>query len=1143
MGQSMLVVGGGIRLSASDLTGYVNCRYLTLQDLKVAKGLLAKPRYYDPALEVLVERGRRHEEGYLAHLAAGGRTITRIEGIGIDEASVAASLEAMRSGAPVIAQAALRDGSWAGRADVLLRVETPSGLGNWSYEPVDTKLAHETKASTLLQLSLYADLLGDHQGVVPELMHVVTPETDHTPQSYRVADFAAYYRRVRAQLEYAVSAGLPDELYPEPTPHCEVCRWQEQCETRRRTDDHLSLVAGISKGQIGELAKHEVGSAHALAAVPLPLPWKPERGATPSYERIREQARIQVEGQELGQVVHELLPVMSGFGLSTLPEPSPGDIFLDFEGDPFVSGGGLEFLLGYALRSDDGTLNYTAKWALTRDAEKAAFEQFVDLVMARLARYPNLHIYHYAPYEPAALKRLMGRYATREDEIDHFLRTGVFVDLYSVVRHGIRASVESYSIKKLEPLYSFERTAPLADAGRLMAKLQASLELGDFEGIEDGDRAIVQAYNQDDCFSASALRDWLEELRSGAIAAGAEIARPIAGEGSVSEALSAWQQKIAALVARLTQGISLDPAQRAPEGQARWLLAYVLDWHRREEKTAWWEYFRLCGLSDADLIDERAAVSGLTFEGVVGGTARAPIHRYRFAAQETELRGREDVHVGAGQKLGKLDAISHEDLTLDIKKRQDTKDLHPSALFAHQVINSQVLADALVRLGEYVAAQGITGLGPYQAARDLLLRLPPRLAAQELRLAGEPPVESAVRVAHLLMGCLPIQGPPGAGKTYTGAQMICGLVKAGKKVGITANSHKVIRNLLDATREAAAKAGQVLQCIQKVSEPEGDLSDLHFTADNATLIEALSGGYSVAGATAWFWARSDAHEVVDVLFIDEAAQMALANVLAVSQAAKSIVLLGDPRQLEQPIQGSHPEGTDVSALDHILGDHATIPADRGLFLSDTWRLHPSICSFTSEMFYEGRLRSIAGLERQVIKSHGRAHGHGLRYLPVPHEGNQNSSPEEAVAVAELVQNILKSGSIWVDRAGVEQPVRLDDILIIAPYNAQVYELRQHLPEARIGTVDKFQGQEAPIVIYSMTTSSYADAPRGMDFLYSANRLNVASSRAKCLCILVAAPAIFEAECRTPAQMRLANAYCRYREVAYEIGDAADYLHR
>jgi hypothetical protein len=400
--------------------------------------------------------------------------------------------------------------------------------------------------------------------------------------------------------------------------------------------------------------------------------------------------------------------------------------------------------------------------------------------------------------------------------------------------------------------------------------------------------------------------------------------------------------------------------------------------------------------------------------------------------------------------------------------------------------------------------------------------------------AVETPLQAGTRLAPLLGGFLPIQGPPGAGKTHTGARMICALVQAGKKVGITANSHKVIRNLLTEVVRAAEESGTAIRCIQKVSEKEDDAPALQFTTKNNVLLDAIAGPCHVAAGTAWLWARPDAAETVDVLFIDEAAQMSLANVLAVSQGAKSIVLLGDPRQLEQPMQGSHPEGTDVSALDHILGEHATIPSDRGLFLAETWRLHPTICSFTSEMFYEGRLFSRPGLEKQAIVSSSRICGAGLRYLPVNHQGNQNSSSEEADVVRDLVSGILRSNSSWLDRDGVEAPISLGDILIIAPYNAQVFELQERLPHARVGTVDKFQGQEAPIVIYSMATSSHADAPRGMEFLYSANRLNVATSRAKCLCILVAAPAIFEAECRTPKQMQLANAFCRYLELATTI---------
>jgi uncharacterized protein len=1128
----MLNVHGKLRLSASDLVGHLNCRHLTMLDLAVANGALARPVVWDPVLELLAERGALHEQKYVDHLCVGGLSIVAVEGIGIDNTSCTQTLEAMRAGTDVIVQGALQAERWSGRIDVLRRVEKPSALGSWSYEVVDTKLARETKGNTVLQICLYSDLLGVAQDLVPEFAYVVTPGTGFEPQPFRIADYAAYYRRVKANLEAAITNGGGDGGYPEPKAHCEICRWRTRCDAKRREDDHLSLVAGISKVQIGELGRHDVATTAGLAALALPLPWKPERGAVQSYERIREQARIQVKGRELGETIYEALAPVPGFGFACLPPPSPGDIFFDLEGDPFVDGGGLEFLFGYAFADENGTGQYTADWALSRSQEKEAFERFVDFAVNRLGKHPDLHIYHFAPYEPAALKRLMGRFATRENEIDRLLRAGIFVDLYAVVRHGIRASVESYSIKKLEPLYQFERTLPLADAGKALAKVQACLELGDVEGVGDPERTSLEGYNRDDCVSAWRLRDWLESVRSDLIKAGAVIERPSPKPGDAGEELNDWQRKVAALVQRLTQDVPVDRAERSAEQHARWLLANILDWHRREEKAAWWEYFRLSALSAEDLLEERSGLSGLEFLQAVGGTSRAPVHRYRFLPQDSDLRGDEDLRMFGGEKFGKVLAISQEDRTIDIKKRQDTASIHPEAVFAHQVIDTRVLANALIRIGEYVADNGMEGDGPYRAARDLLLLSGPRTAGQPLSQPGETTVEAAIRIApHLAGGALPIQGPPGAGKTHTGSGMICTLVQAGKTIGVTANSHKVIGNLLDRVVKTADELGLAVQCIQKVSDPETGGPRLQCTTDNTELLTSIGPSCQVAGGTAWLWARQDASEAVDVLFIDEAAQMALANVLAVSHAAKTIVLLGDPRQLEQPVQGSHPEGIDVSALDHILGDHATVPPDRGLFLEETWRLHPAICAFTSELFYENRLRSRPGLDGQRINSKGRLSGSGLRFLPVVHEGNQSSAPEEADKIGELVADILSTGTTWTDREGNVAPVGLDDILIIAPYNAQVFELQDRIPGARIGTVDKFQGQEAPIVIYSMTTSSYADAPRGMEFLYSPNRLNVATSRAKALCVLVGSPQVFEADCRTPRQMQLANAFCRYLEMA------------
>lgn len=1127
----MIKVDSHLQLSASDLVGHLNCRHLTQLNLQVAHGARRKPELWDPSLEILWERGAAHERAYVQHLRESGREVVEIEGVGITPAQAEKTLDAMRAGADVIVQAAFLDGVWTGRADVLLRVETGSDLGDWSYEVADTKLARETRGGTVLQLCLYSDLLAKAQGKLPELMHVVTPASDFKPVSYRTAAYAAYYRQVRNALEQTLAANTGAATYPDPREHCDICRWRVDCETRRRSDDHLSLVAGISGTQIAELARRNVTTLGSLACLPVPLPWKPERGLAQSYERSREQARVQLSGRLSGQAIYETLPTAEGAGLQRLPESSSGDIFLDLEADPFVGDVGLEYLFGYVWQDEHGAQTYTADWAFDRDQEKRAFERFVDFVMEQWAKHPGLHVYHYAAYEPSALKRLMGRYATREDEIDRMLRAGLFVDLYTVARQSVRASVESYTIKNLEVFYGFERKARLVDVRPALAKLQARLELGTAVEITPDLKEIVLQYNQDDCLSALQLRSWLEKLRAELVARGERISRPAVGNPEPPAELDERQRRIAALVERLTADVPSDRERRSNEQHARWLLAHLLDWHRRELKSTYWEFFRLADLPAEDLYDERCAIAGLTFVSTVGGTAKAPIHRYRFPPQELELRGGESLHINGRQRLGVVEALSLDERTIDIKKRGDTANIHPSEAFAHDVVGTDVLAESLLRLGTYVADNGIEGVGAYQAARDLLLRLPPRVDDQSLLLTGESPTAAAVRIAPMMhSGVLAIQGPPGAGKTFTAAQMIDALVRAKKKVGITANSHKVIRNLLDKVVATGA-----ISCIQKMSEKIAEVPGIRFETDNEKTLAAIGTTCQVAAGTAWLWSRKDATEIVDALFIDEAAQMSLANALAVAQSCKTLVLLGDPQQLEQPIQGSHPEGTDVSALDHILQGAPTIAEDQGLFLNETWRLHPDICDFTSELFYAGRLGCRADLTRQRVVSTSRVSGTGLRFLSVAHQGNQNVSAEEAAEAQRLVEEILASKATWIDRDGCERPISIEDILIIAPYNSQVFEIQRRLRSARVGTVDKFQGQEAPIVIYSVTTSSHADAPRGMEFLYSLNRLNVAVSRAKCICVLVASPAIFEPVCATPRQMELANAYCRYRELAKPLG--------
>ena len=1126
-------------LSAGDLTGHLGCAHRTNLNRAVAAGALPAPAAYaDPMFDALIERGRRHERAYVERLREQGLQVLEIGDVGVTDAAVTTTRDAMAEGVAFVVQGALRQGQWSGRADVLRRVEKPSSLGAWSYEALDTKLARETTGATVLQLCLYSDLLSHVQGLAPEYAHVVTPGNGNAvEEAFRVEAYSAFYRRVKCALEASLAAA-PVATYPELVPACDICRWTEICDAKRHMDDHPSLVAGLGRNHVTELREHDLKTLTGFAEAT--LDWKPRRGALQTYEHLQLQAKTQLQGKITGTPYWELIAHREGLGLARLPAPSPGDIFFDIEGDPFVGVDGLEYLFGYAFRDGPGDLVYCREWATNAAQEKQAFEGFIDFVLARQQQHPGLHIYHFAPYEPAALKRLMGRYATREDALDGLLRSERFVDLFSVVRNGVRMSVESYSIKKLERFYSYARQAILPNANRALARVQAALELNEpLDELAD-ERQIVERYNEDDCRSTAALRDWLELRRDDLIASGAKVQRPDPKQPDPSEHVTQRAALERALTDRLSAGIPVDAAERNADQQARWLMAQLVGWHRREDKASFHELYRLKDLSPEDLMDERCGLSGLVFEKEIEA-GKTPVHRYRFPSQETELREGDGLRAAGGTPFGSVRAISAAEQWIDIKKRKDTAGAHAGAVYEFDHVDSQSIAEAVRRVGGDIADRGMASVDHYKIARDLLLRRAPNPPSGLLPIPPETLDRAAVRViGELTDGAFPIQGPPGAGKTYTGAHMIAALVTAGKKVGVTATSHRVILHLLEEAAKVGAKNGTTILCVHKGSDdlesphPNISIETKSGKAATRAVLDALGATAHVVGGTAWLWANPDAVESVDVLFVDEAAQMSLANVIAVSQATKTLVLLGDPRQLEQPSKGSHPDGADASALDHLLDSAKTIADDQGLFLAETWRLHPKICHFTSTMFYESRLHPKVGLDAQRVTTGGRLNGAGLRFLPITHAGNQNSSIEEVDAIKSLVAETLDGQPTWVDRDGKEHGLTLADILIVAPYNAQVFALREALPNANIGTVDKFQGQEAPIVIYSMASSSAGDAPRGMEFLYSLNRLNVATSRAQALCVLVASPTLFEAECRTPRQMELTNALCRYKEIATEI---------
>jgi uncharacterized protein len=1157
---------GTFTLSASDLAAFLGCHHRTALDMAVATGALDKPHVpQDPLVEALQLRGMEHETRYVDSLRADGREIVdaRTESF---EDRLSRTERAMRDGADVIVQGILVDGQWMGYPDLLHRVESPSALGDWSYEVADTKLSRETRASTILQLGLYSAMLHNAQGAAPQYFHVITPDPVTPKQAYRVNDYAAYVRLIRTQLLSTVAYDwqtVAREHYPEPVDQCVVCRWFSRCATTRRRDDHLSLVADITRTQRDELATRDVPTLTALAETPLPLSFKPKRGSASSYERVREQARLQWESRGLPTPRYEVLitppapvtpesvlrssePVVP-VGLHRLPEPSPGDLFLDLEGDPFAAEGGREYLVG--LVSADGS--YQARWAFTESEERAAFEWVMDTISAATAAHPDMHVYHYAPYEPAAFKRLMGRHVTRERELDTILRAGRFVDLYGVVRQGLRVGVERYSIKSLEPLYGYTRDVPLEQANRYLRAMELGLMTGTAHELPAEVHAAVEGYNRDDCVSTLRLRDWLEVVRAEQIEKGVEIPRPVAESGEASDAVDEKAQRVAALRARLLEGVPEERTARDAAQQARWLMAYLLDYHRREDKATWWEFFRLRDTPEEDLFDEREAVAGLTFLQEVGTVKRSVVHRYSYPPQDMELDPGDDVVALDGSKFGKVMSINRVSRTIDVLKGPKRATYHPTAMFAFTFVPPDVMEAAMLRIGEQMlrddaadpAADGSrpNGLGHSAAgsgvARVVLEARPPRLRdAPFERADGEDALHFAIRAStRLNRTVLPIQGPPGAGKTHCGSKMICELVRQGKKVGITATSHKVIRNLMDAVAKEAPLSGTPVRLGHKVKKDEVEDVPPHIAAvvENTDARAALdSGTVNVLGGTPWLWSHDALTQSIDVLFVDEAGQMALANVVAVSQAADSIVLLGDPQQLEQPRRGTHPDGVGISALEHVLDGHETIPADRGLFLAETWRLSPDICGFTSELFYESRLTSRPGLEQQRLNGLSALPTSGLALVPVAHDGNRNYSDEEIEEVARLAQQLTQPGVTWTDGKGATHQMQGKDVLVVAPYNSHVTRLAERLvgTGVRVGTVDKFQGQEAPVVIYSMATSRPEDAPRGMEFLYSLNRLNVATSRARCLAVVVASPHLFEPDCHSPRQMKLANALCRYREL-------------
>ncbi len=1095
----MQLVEGRLVLSPTDLTKHLACPHVTTLDQQVAEGRLGPPPAPDADLGATLAavHGTGHEKAYLESLRADGLSIVEIAPA-LDaagrRAAEAQTLDAMRAGADVVYQASFMDDRWGGQADFLLRTEQPSGLGNWSYDIADTKLARSLKVPALLQMATYAERLTVLQGTAPTNLYVVTGDGERRP--WRLLDVSAYARRARVRLERALRDRPVTEAVP--VSHCRHCRWSVTCEQGWQAADDVTQVAFLRADHRLALREAGVGTVGALAAAIGPAPM----GIGPSaWERMTGQARLQVAERVAGTPSYDLLPPQAGFGLLRLPEPDPGDVYLDFEGDPFAEDGeGREYLAGIGDRHG----GFQTVWAHSRAEESELIARLVDLLLARWRAHPGMHVYHYAPYETSALKRLTGRYGVREAELDQLLRGERFVDLYAVVRQGLQISKPSYSIKYLEHFYW----------GHVRQDGAVSDGLGSDEAYErwlvEHNPAILaqlEAYNRVDVESTAALHRWLEERRDELGPGHGLLPRP-----GVAQALPVPMGEAELAEIELADRLRVAGAP---------LLAGLVQWHRREGRPRWWDIFRLKDLDLDQLERDRSVIGGLSAPEAAGTDKRSTLWRYTFAPQDTKVAARKgvlDVDTAAG--VGSVFDIEPVEGWVVLKVGPDKPAPRPRGLSPEGPPNDQVLRASIAD----TASRTLAGLDcPGQRLLDRVV--PAGLPVRP----EESPQDAVVRIGRELSGeVLAVQGPPGSGKTTVGARLIRALLDDGKRVGVTASSHQVIGNLL---REVGRPALQ--RC---TPEDHCEVAGVAIARDNEEVLDRLvSGEVQLAGGTAWLWARPEMREAVDVLVVDEAGQFSLANAVAVAPSARSLVLLGDPQQLSQPTQAQHPDGAGMSALGHLIGEeHDTIAPQAGVFLDRSWRMHPEITAFVSDLAYESRLAAAPCRERQAVRTPGSVGGSGLRFVPVKHSGNSAGSDEEVTVVAGLVVDLM--AGTWTDLHGVAHRMSLEDILVVTPYNNQVGRLRHRLPPgARIGTVDKFQGQQAPVVVYSMASSSAEDAPRGVGFLYDVHRLNVAISRAQALAVIVASPRLLDAAVRSPEQLRKVNALCRYVEVAGSRG--------
>jgi predicted RecB family nuclease len=1113
-------------LTPTQITAWLGCAHTMTLTAEVAAGRMAKPvPAYGALTTLLMEKGVAHERAHLDALRSAGRDVLEIPGREPDE-SFARWAERCRpllaKGHDVLFQMPLVHDGMRGVADFLERVEAPSDLGAFSYEPVDAKLARrEAKPGHLLQLCFYADAIAELQGVRPRTVHLQLGSGQR--ESVVLATIDAYWRRVRGQLVVALDEPAP--TVARKCAQCDQCEFFAVCDKAWRDRDALHDIATIRASEVDRCEAAGVMTRRSLATGTGPIAeLKDQR-----VDRLRRQATLQLARPEGGVPAFEVIdrtamePEIDV--AARLPADDDGDVFLDFEGHPFWRADtGLFFLFGALVRdaaAPDGWA-FRAWWAHDLDSEGRATSELIDWIAQRRTEHPAMHVYHYNHTERSSLTSLADRHGARTETLEQLVAQGVFVDLLEVVRHTVIVGAESYSLKQVERAAGYERGHDI-DAG---AGAVVSYERWMRDRDDDHLHAIAR-YNEDDVRATLAVRDWLRR----------EVLQGVPDRSMIDfEPLD--PREVDDLIAALL------------EREEEWLqlLGHLLDYWSREFRTARTQALAQLEGDDRDLADRPDVITDLRFEGIEPPVKprRTPTARYSFPPQSIGF----DVEDEDQTVIFRTpDGMSVERSIVELDRDGGTLQLRVSTPRADDDAAPMSHPAAFVRFSSYWAGAKRDELVAFaqrmldgdalshDAARIQLLRheLPrfhgrPGVGAEGLPSDAALLAPLAVALDHSVLA---VQGPPGTGKTHTGAALIAALVAAGKRVGVTAFSKAAIDNLL---RKVAADHPEI-RILSKNDRPD----------DEALLIPGVEYGaaakqwdpdrYDVFGGTTWLFASPVLVEQVafDVLVIDEAGQMGLADALAAMSSARSVILLGDPLQLAQVSVAEHPGTSGASSLEHVLDGAATMPPERGVFLGTTRRMHPTITRFLSEQIYDSRLTAHPDCALRTLDDEA-----GIRWLKVEHTGCTVESEVEAEAVRDLIESLV--GRTLVDADGTSRPLEAQDVMVVAPFNRQVRRLRRTLNAStrtagtRVGTVDKFQGQEKPVVIFSMTSSSGEDLTRGIDFLFSRNRLNVAVSRAQTLAYVVCTDALLDTRAKDVGTMQLIGTLCALVEAAEPSGD-------